>query len=139
MVEAKIPHDKDDISSQNGSCPSEYSGSYSDADDYDFGGEKIDNRNRILYIGSLPRTEDQINEELREQFCQELENFREEKRKKALADRITQNQNAQQIFGEMTEFTAGSIKQMDDGSQKYVPLFPYFYCNEVQQGFPNSS
>ena len=41
----------------------------------------------------------------------------------------------------MKEFTAGAIKHFPDGSKRYVPLFPYFYCEDVQQksGLQDSS
>lgn len=71
MVEAR--QDMDDVQSQSSSCPSEYSGSISDQEGYE-PNEKC----KVLYVGSLPRSEEQVNEELREQFCKEMEKFREE-------------------------------------------------------------
>jgi len=52
-----------------------------------------------------------------------------------MAKSSSKNANWQPIFAfkDILEFTAGAVKLIDNQA-KYVPLFPYFYCKDVQQG-----
>ena len=57
-----------------------------------------------------------------------------EESKKASEESKFQGRNGNtqmKIFSHVSEFTAGSIKKTDDHENRYIPLFPQFYCKEV--------
>ena len=87
-------------------------------------------------FGTLPRSEESIQNELRDAYNEQVTKFKAEQRKQALLNRKDNvNNNSQVIFSETLEFSAGAIKQFPaDNTNKYIPLFPYFYCKDFQKG-----
>ena len=71
MVEARSQDHNESTLSRSSSCESVYS-NFSDRAGID--------HDQSFYIGSLPKTEEQLHEELRNDYAQELEQHREHAR-----------------------------------------------------------
>ena len=129
-AEAKSDHE---AYSQISSSPSDYSDEYYDEDDAD----QFPNG---WYFGSKPKSEETVLQEMRDKFIETLDRKRAEQRKISMNDKLNNTRDSvTPIFDEVKEFTAGAIRYFPDGTKKYVPLFPYFYCQDVQKGYNQGS
>lgn len=82
-------------------------------------------------------SEEQQREIQLERLIKARERQKLEIRKKQLQDKQKcLNHNLQNIYQEVTDFSAGAIKFSSNESEKYIPLFPHYYCRDVQQRAP---